>query len=85
LNSNLHFHAENDLPMNFETCWDIVNFIISNYSKETLLLTPLQFKYLLDIGLLSFHSNISLLVIDRCQAIQDKSEYSLFFKNDVLL
>ena len=71
---------DDNIPITFETCWDIVNFIICNYTKDALILTPIQLNYLLDIGLLTFNSNINLLVIDRCQKIQDKTEYSLYAK-----
>jgi len=74
--NDINFKA--DYPTTFESCWDIVNFIISNYIKDALLLTPEQFKYLLDIGLLCFNTNIKLLVIDHCQVIQNKNEYSLY-------
>jgi len=81
LNSNSKTNSNNDVPVTFETCWDIVNFIVNNYAKEALLLTPMQFKYLLDIGLLSFNTNINLLVIDHCQSIQNnKVDYSFFSK-----
>ncbi|OUM66388.1 hypothetical protein PIROE2DRAFT_6434 [Piromyces sp. E2] len=78
-NTNSKSNSDNSIPTTFETCWDIVNFIVNNYEKELILLTPMQFKYLLDIGLLTFNTNINLLVIDHCQSVQHNSaEYSFY-------